>query len=228
NLDPRIVVLAGPNGSGKTNCLEALSLLSPGRGLRGQPFSVLPRHEGGGGWAVAVHGCAGREEFALGTGAASEASGIRSSRAIRVDGAPARSARALAERLRLVWLTPAMDGLFTGPAGDRRRFLDRLVLTVDPSFAGPAASFERAMKQRNRALEDFAPHPVLDALEAQMAEAGVAIAFQRRAAVASLAGLAGAEQDAGEGRNAAFPWFSLALTGDLEDQAESLGATELE
>jgi DNA replication and repair protein RecF len=222
-LDDRNVVLTGHNGAGKTNILEALSLLSPGRGLRGQPYSALPRHGGDGGWAVAVRGHAGAEDFALGTGSAPGASqGGRPQRAIRVDGAPARSSRALAEKLRLVWLTPAMDGLFTGPAADRRKFLDRLTLNADPSFAIPAAAFDRAMRQRNRALEDFAGPLLLDGLEQQMAEAAIAMAFQRVAAIAALASQGEAQS------GSAFPWFALALDGDLESRSADMAAGELE
>lgn len=228
--DSRTVLLTGSNGAGKTNCLEALSLLSPGRGLRGQPFSVLARHDGDGSWAVAVRGVSGGEEFALGTGSMPGAGHAgKPSRAVKIDGVSAKSARALAERVRLVWLTPAMDGLFAGPAADRRRFLDRLVLTVDPSFATPAGAFERAMRHRNRALEDFAPPAILDALELQMAESATAMAYQRRAAVSALLGQNGNFASASASDAArAFPWFGLALEGDLEDRAGELSAAGVE
>lgn len=225
-VDPRNVVLVGQNGAGKTNCLEALSLLNPGRGLRGQPHASLARQGGDGTWAVAVKGHSGEQEFALGTGVAAGAVSARPSRTVRIDGAPARSSGALAERLRLVWLTPAMDGLFTGPAAERRRFLDRIVLSFEPSFAAPAAAFERAMRQRNCALED-GPHPsLLDSLELQMAEAATAIVFQRRAAVQALAELGAQRVFAAE---TAFPGFALGLQCALDERVgEGSSAADIE
>lgn len=220
-VGPGNVVLVGHNGAGKTNCLEALSLLNPGRGLRGQPQATLARQGGDGTWAVAVKGHSGEQDFALGTGVAAGAPSARPSRTARIDGAPARSSGALAERLRLVWLTPAMDGLFTGPAADRRRFLDRIVLSFEPSFAAPAAAFERAMRQRNCALEEGSHPSLLDSLEMQMAEAAVTIVFQRRAAVQALAEL-GAQR--AFSRDTAFPGFGLGLQCSLDEQAAEGGS----
>lgn len=178
------VLLHGDNGSGKTNLLEAVSLLSPGRGLRGAPLSEMARKGGGGGFAVAAQLSAAGGEVQVGTGT-SAASPER--RQVRINGAPA-SANSLGEWLAVLWLTPAMDRLFTGPAGDRRRFLDRLVLALEPTHAHHAARYEAAMRSRNKLFaEPEQPDPSwLDALEAQMAEHGGAITEARRRTVEAL------------------------------------------
>lgn len=173
-------VLTGENGAGKTNILEAVSLLVPGRGLRGAALSDIGRSDGPGGFAVA-----GRlAEVDLGTGALATAPDRR---VVRINGAPA-PANALSEWLSIVWLTPAMDRLFVEGAGERRRFLDRLVLALEPTHAHHAARYEAAMRQRNRLLGDERPTDPewLAALEAQMAEHGIAIVKARAALVDSL------------------------------------------
>jgi DNA replication and repair protein RecF len=174
------VVLTGENGAGKTNILEAVSLLVPGRGLRGAPLSEVARADGPGGFGVS-----GRlEDVELGTGTLATAP---ERRLVRINGATA-SATALSEWLGVIWLTPAMDRLFTEGAGERRRFLDRLVLALEPSHARHAARYEAAMRQRNRLLgAEERPDPDwLSALEAQMAEHGGAIADARARMVAVL------------------------------------------
>ena len=130
-LDGRPVVLTGPNGAGKTNLLEAISFLAPGRGLRRAALEEVARHPGDGAWAVAatIENAAGAVD--LGTGVALGPEGPEARRSVRVNHAPARSTDALLEHLRVLWLTPAMDGLFTGPAAERRHFLDRAVLAID-------------------------------------------------------------------------------------------------
>ncbi len=177
---PGFVVLTGENGAGKTNILEAVSLLVPGRGLRGAPLSEVARADGPGGFGVS-----GRlEDIELGTGTLATAP---ERRLVRINGATA-SATALSEWLGVIWLTPAMDRLFTEGAGERRRFLDRLVLALEPSHARHAARYEAAMRQRNRLLSaEERPDPDwLSALEAQMAEHGSAIADARARMVAAL------------------------------------------
>src|SRR5208337_3378102 len=134
SLDLRVssgmAALAGDNGAGKTNLLEALSLFTPGRGLRRADLSEFPRENGSGGFAVSLE-IAGEEGGLLQLGTGLEMVDGVAQRKFRLDREPIASARAFADYVRIVWLTPAMDGLFTGPAGDRRRFLDRLVLAVD-------------------------------------------------------------------------------------------------
>ena len=177
---PGFVLLYGDNGAGKTNLLEAVSLLSPGRGIRGAALSEMARQGGGGGFAVAAR----LDETDIGTGTLQAAPERRQ---VRINGAPA-SANALGEWLSVLWLTPAMDRLFSGPAGDRRRFLDRLVLALEPGHAHHSTRYEAAMRSRNKLLAGAsgADPAWLDALEEQMAEHGDAIDGARARAVAAL------------------------------------------
>ena len=177
---PGFVLLYGENGAGKTNLLEAVSLLSPGRGIRGAALSDMVRRSANGGFAVAAR--AG--EIDIGTGTVLSAPERRQ---VRINGTPA-SANSLGEWLSVLWLTPAMDRLFTGPAGDRRRFLDRLVLALEPGHAHHATRYEAAMRSRNKLLaEPESADPAwLDALELQMAEHGTTLAEARARTVAAL------------------------------------------
>ena len=180
------VVLTGDNGAGKTNVLEAISLLTPGRGLRGSPLSEMARLGGNGGFGVSAR----LGEIELGTGTAAAAP---ERRIVRINGATA-SATALGDWLSLVWLTPAQDRLFAESAGARRRFLDRLVLALDPAHAHDSSRYEAAMRQRNRLLADDRPDgDWLGALEAAMVEHGVAIAARRASLVESLGAQMAAE-----------------------------------
>jgi DNA replication and repair protein RecF len=177
------VVLTGENGAGKTNVLEAISLLAPGRGLRRAPLAEMARQDGPGGFGVAA-ALAGQDAVEIATGTHATAP---ERRVVRIQGAAA-SANALGEWLTVLWLTPAMDRLFVEPAGERRRFLDRLTLALAPGHAQHSARYDAAMRARNRLLgEEAAPDPDwLDALEAQMAEHGIAIDAARRETVALL------------------------------------------
>ena len=218
---PGPVVLVGSNGAGKTNCLEAISLLTAGRGLRSLPFAELTRSGGAGGWAVYAHLHAGEKTSEIGTGIQLPPDGILSARAartVKIDHLLAKGSGVLA-RIRMLWLTPAMDSLFTGPASERRRFLDRLALGLAPAYATAAATFDRAMRQRNKALETIAPPHLLASLEAQMAEMGVAIASARHGAINALASEIIEERD--RAPQSVFPWARLSLTGYLEGQIGS-------
>ncbi|KGF69265.1 recombinase RecF [Hoeflea sp. BAL378] len=212
-LDQRHVVLAGDNGAGKTNLMEALSLLTPGRGLRRAAYGDLIKAgsapEAGFSVFASLEGMAGPVDIGTGVDGGEETGARR----VRINGAPARSTDALLEHLRLLWLTPAMDGLFTGPAGDRRRFLDRLVLSVDPAHGGRALNYERAMRSRNRLLSEGRADPAwLDGLEAQMVELGVAMAMARTEVVSLLSGLIDDSQ-----AHSVFPAATVRLEGFLED-----------
>ncbi len=175
------VVLTGENGAGKTNVLEAVSLLAPGRGLRRASLADMARQSGSGGFGVAAT-IGGDVEIATGVDP-----GAPARRLVRINGAPA-PANALAEWLTILWLTPAMDRLFVEPPGGRRRFLDRLTLALVPGHAVHTTRYEAAMRARNRLLADGeSPDPEwLAALEAQMAEHGAAIETARAATVAAL------------------------------------------
>ncbi|MET1111606.1 MAG: DNA replication/repair protein RecF [Allosphingosinicella sp.] len=177
---PGLVLLTGENGAGKTNVLEAVSLLSPGRGLRGASLGEMARSGGGGGFAVAAR----LGDVEIGTGADARAPERRQ---VRINGAAA-SATSLSEWLSVLWLTPAMDRLFQEGASGRRRFLDRLVLALEPGHAVHAARYEAAMRARNKLLAEEGPRDEawLSALEARMAEHGAALAEARAKAVALL------------------------------------------
>jgi len=223
---PEPVVLTGPNGSGKTNLLEAVSLLTSGQGLRRAPYPELARM-GSGGWAVAarVHGANGPAD--VGTGLKPGDGGARSGRIVRVHGEEQSGSGVLAHLLDIYWLTPAMDGLFTGPASERRRFLDRLVPSVEPGYRARLGQFERAMQQRNRLLADGVRESArFEAFEQIMAETGVAIAAARSAAVAELAGAIRARREARD--QGAFPWAELLVAGALESNLCEQPAVDVE
>lgn len=219
--DHRSVVLVGDNGAGKTNVLEALSLLSPGRGLRRAPFRDLARQGGGGGWTVHARVDGPHGEVGIGTGI-SPGAGVRD---ITIDGEPQRSAEAMTDHIRVMWLTPTMDGLFTGPAGDRRRFLDRMVLGLDPAHGRRAVALEQALTQRNRLLEDPRSDPAwLDAVEAQIAGLALAVAAGRRETVDCLTRLIADNHQP----EAAFPDARIGIEGTLERALDEQSASDLE
>ena len=235
SVGPAPVVLSGANGSGKTNLLEAVSLLTSGQGLRRAPYPELAR-VGATAWAVAARLNTPLGGVDIGTGLAEgpdadrrpERSVARNTgRIVRVDGEPQSGSGVLADHVEMVWLIPAMDGLFTGPASDRRRFLDRLIGCLHPSYRTLLGQFERAMQQRNRLLaDDVRDGARFEAFERIMAETGVAIAAARAVAVAELAAAIGARRDAGVG--ALFPWAELALVGTLESALAARPAIEVE
>lgn len=177
-------LLIGDNGAGKTNVLEALSLFAPGRGLRRAALAELPSQSGPGGFAISAE-LGGADRVRLGTAVTAERPGRR---IVRVNGADT-PAVALGEWLSIGWLTPAMDRLFAEGAGARRRFLDRLVLALEPGHAAKAARYEAALRERNRLLgESVMPDAAwLDALEAQMGELGSLVALARARLVSGLA-----------------------------------------
>ena len=265
---PEPQVIAGSNGSGKTNLLEALSLLAPGQGLRRAAFSDIPRGQGDGGFAVAarVHTLNGAAD--IGTGLRPGAAGLpsprqggagggvkpqdrsleftptpnpspqggggfadrttdRTGRIVRIDGVAQSGSGILADHLEIVWVTPAMDGLFTGPASERRRFLDRLILCFDPAYRTIAGRFERAMTSRNRLLSDgVRDNAQLAGFELQMAETGIAVAAARLEAVAAMASVIQRRKE--RDQHSAFPWCRFGLEGKIEDDLATLPAIEAE
>lgn len=223
-LDAPAVALVGENGAGKTNILEAISLFSPGRGLRRADFADMARQDGPGGFSISLALDTPYGEHRLGAGAALSPEG-RLQRVGRIDGETASSPAAFAEHLRLVWLTPDLDALFRGPGGDRRRFLDRFVLAVDSEHGARVNALERALRSRNRLLEDeFADARWLDSVEREVAELGVAVAAARRETVDRLGALILESRD----DSSPFPFATLALTGDLDALVASLPAVDAE
>jgi len=211
-LGSGFVLLSGENGAGKTNLLEAVSLLSPGRGLRGAALSDMATIGGEGGFGVAAK----LGDVEIGTGTLPAAPDRRQ---VRINSAPA-SVNSLSEWLSVLWLTPAMDRLFLGPAGDRRRFLDRLVLALEPGHAHHSSRYEAAMRARNKLLADDLPADPswLAALEQQMAEHGTAIGGARARTVAEL------EQRLESVPDDSFARAAIELDGwDQADLAAQLG-----
>ncbi|MEW6122247.1 MAG: DNA replication/repair protein RecF [Pseudomonadota bacterium] len=217
------VVVTGPNGAGKTNLLEAISLLSPGRGLRRARLEDLAQSGGDGSFAVAaqVEGALGL--VALGTGMEPRADGP-AVRRNRVDGRPVSSPSAFLDHLKVVWLTPEMDGLFLGPPSDRRRFLDRLVLAVDSEHGTRVNALERALRGRNRLLEEQADARLLTAVEHELAELAVAVAAARLETVTRLSAEIAASRDAAS----PFPFARIGLDGAVERLLAERPALEVE
>jgi len=222
------VVFIGENGEGKTNLLEAVSLFAPGRGLRRAEYSAMARHGGSGGFVISAQVEEGEDVRRLGFGLDIDEA-RQPQRKMRIDGGPAPSALAFSEYMRLIWLTPAMDGLFVGAAGERRRFLDRLVLTIDPTHGARVGQFERTLRGRNRLLEEGEPRDVrrgvwLDAIEHEAAELGVAIAAARAETVARLSDIVARTREIAS----PFAWPAIALDGKFTAAVGTLSSLEAE
>lgn len=218
-LDAAIVAFCGPNGAGKTNLLEAVSLLSPGRGLRRATLPTLIRRDSPGFLVVA--------DCETETGPLLLATGLQpgeTARECRIDREPVGSAMRFLDHLTMLWLTPDQDGLFRGAAGDRRRFLDRFVLAVDPAHGSRVASFEAALRHRNRLLEDGGSPRWLDAIEQEIVELGTAVAAARSETVARL----GVLTQCDSAQITPFPFATLRLEGELEHQLSLSNAATVE
>ncbi len=206
-----LVALIGDNGAGKTNLLEALSLFAPGRGLRRADIAEMARAGGSGGFAVSVELRSPHGPVQLGAG--HDPGDGPQGRKFRVNKAPAGSARLFSDYVRLCWLTPAMDGLFAGSPGDRRRFVDRMVLAVDADHGARVAALERAARNRNKLLEDRASDGAwLNATEREVAELSVAVAFARKETIERLDALIHETRDEGS----PFPWAKIAMEGEID------------
>lgn len=219
DLGPEAVVLCGANGAGKTNLMEAVSLLAPGRGLRRAAFENLVQAGTDLAWAVAATVETESGPVDVGTGSGPEETGRRA----RINGANAPSIEALGDYLRILWLTPAMDGLFAGPPSDRRRFLDRLVTALVPDHSRMVANYEKAMRQRNQLVSTQGDGGWIDALEDQMANYAVAVYFSRADSLERLRLLVREGLDAN-----AFPAAELHLTPLFEPGEHFNAARDLE
>jgi DNA replication and repair protein RecF len=218
------IVLYGPNGAGKTNLIEAISFLAPGRGLRRATLDEVAFREGDGSWAISaeVEGALGLATLGTGIERAPE-DGATLTRACRIDREPVGSAAAFADHLRVIWLVPAMDTLFAGAPSERRRFLDRLAVAVDAEHSSRVNALERALRSRNRLLEEQRPDPHwLDAVEHETAELAVAVAGLRAETVRRLEAVLSSRADS------AFPPAAIALDGWMELLVSSHPALEVE
>jgi len=223
DTDLRPVVLAGPNGAGKTNILEALSFLTPGRGLRGSRLSEVgrrtPEENSGRPWAIAADIETPAGTVRVGTGVEA---GAEERRAVHIDGKAVRGTAALADYLAAIWVTPAMDRLFTDTPGERRRFLDRLVTALDSEHASRCAAYDQAYRRRTRLFRDGVTDAAwYDALEDTLARYGVAVAAARRDLIARL-------NDALSSADGPFPAAHLRLSGLVDDCLNAHAAVDAE
>jgi len=220
-VDSRPVVLIGRNGVGKTNILEAISFLVPGRGLRRSKISEIDNISGNSPWAIAAEICGISGEASIGTGRISEGEGVEK-RIVKIDGKIARSQNELAKIFSIIWLTPQMDNLFIEGGTARRKFIDRLVFSFDPEHASRVNAYDNAMRERNRLLAGERLDKIwLNALESKMAEFGVAIAVARQNAVDLLNSASAASQNS-------FPKSYISLSGEVENLLAAGSALQCE
>src|SRR3569833_1021976 len=219
-----MVALVGATGAGKTKWQGGSSVFAPGRGLRRATLEDVADNQGDGAWAVSAEGEGALGLTTIGTGIEPPRSDASTTRRCRIDREPVGSAAAFGDHLRMVWLTPAMDGLFTGSASERRRFFDRLVLAIDSEHSSRVSALERSLRSRNRLLEvrNFDDH-WCDAIERETAELAVAVAAARGQTVTRLAAML---QDRGQA--SPFPSAQIRLDGWMENALVNESATAVE
>lgn len=220
-LDERPVILTGANGSGKTNLLEAVSLLVPGKGLRRATLGELQAQQSPRTWAVAAKLQTADDIIHIGTGRDPEHPNLER-RVVHIDGRPVKNQQVLAQHVAMTWIVPEMDRVLAEGAGARRKFLDRLVYSFDPAHAGRVQRYEKALRERMQILRDGNHQPLwLNALEDEMAKSGVAIAAARFQMLQQL-------QAAINTTSGAFPQADLALEGFAEEQLATQPALVVE
>lgn len=215
-----LIAFIGNNGIGKTNILEAISFLTAGRGLRRAALADIARRDGPQSWTVSALFSKDGYDTRIGTAFSAGENGRR----VRVDGEDMRSSEALLDYMRVLWLVPSMDGLFTGPGSDRRRFLDRLTLAIDPSHGRRVSDFEKALRQRNKLLEASGNASYLSAIERQVAELGTAVSAARNETVALLGEALRTQAEKG----VPFPMAALSLESSFDELMQGLSATDQE
>lgn len=219
DLSSGLIVLSGANGAGKTNVLEAVSFLSPGKGLRGAKALEVQRQNSPQAWAVSAAVETRFGDVQIGTGLDAQTE----KRIVRIQGRDAKTQSALSEYMSCVWLTPQMDGLFIDSSRERRKFLDRLVFAFDPGHSGRTTRYENAMAQRSKLLrEGMGNDSWLSGLEAQMAETGIAIAAARLDFAQRLQSACERSEDE------FFPRADLNVTGTIEELLKRAPALEVE
>ena len=226
DLDATPVVLTGANGAGKTNVLEALSFLAPGRGLRNAKLAAVGRLRGDveSPWAVSARLARPSGQCEIGTGLEQDETGSASGegrRVTRINGAAVRGQAPLAEEIGVLWLTPTMDRLFSEGPASRRRFLDRMVSGLEPGHARQLAAYERGVRERSRLLAERADSGWIDAVEETLAAHAVAVAAARRESVARLS--AALARQTGP-----FPRAALAIAGEVEQWLDEAPAIDVE
>ena len=215
------IILTGANGSGKTNFLEAISLLVPGRGMKRSALADLQNQKQSAPWAVAAEVQTGFGPLQIGTGRDPEAPD-NERRIVHIDGTPVRGQSTLAEHIAMTWITPDMDRVLAEGASARRKLLDRLVYSFDPAHSGRVSRYEKALRERSRLLRE-GPRDAswLRAIEDEMAQTGVAIAAARRHLLQQL-------REAVDETSSVFPRADLSLVGMAEDALESNPALPVE
>lgn len=223
-LSPSPVILVGENGAGKTNILEAISLLSPGRGLRRAAIAELhnthtPAEQP---WAAFFEINGKRGEVRIGMGRDPESTPEKERRLLRIDGKTVKGQTALADHVNVIWLTPEMDRLLAESASERRKFADRLAFALDPSHSTRINRYDEAMRSRARLLRDgMMDDSWLNALEASMAQDGIAIAAARNEWITHIRHHLNDDPHP-------FPRVSVSIDGFLEKYLESHSALDTE
>lgn len=222
SLNPSPVIITGHNGAGKTNILEAISFLSPGRGLRNAKLTDIDHQGHPHPWAIASVLQTTQGETAIGTGRSPSSGNERAKRVIKIDGEFVRGQAELASLFSVIWLTPQMDQLFLASSSERRRFLDRLVYTFDPEHARRVSVYEYAMRERAKLLQQGCnDNRWLEALEGKMAEAAIAIAVARKEAIDIL-------QQAILQATTPFPKAIIGIEGNIEQWVAEMTAIQAE